>query len=278
MAAIWGGSWVLGRVVSAAGVPPLHGAMLRFLFGSAALLAIMLGRAWPRPDRRSWIKLAGMGFFGVALYNLCFFTGLQTVPPGRASLMASLQPSVVFAVTALFWNEAVTARKITGLVVSLAGAALVLSQGDFSRLVAQGLNRGDIWILGCMFSWVAYTLLGRSLGGTLPALASTAYSTWLGTVMLGVANLASPATASPEALGARVWMASGFLGIFGTALAFLMFLQSVNQIGPARASIFINLVPVFGVTFSALFLGEMTGLATLAGGAIVIAGVYMLNR
>ncbi|HYP15455.1 MAG TPA: DMT family transporter [Bryobacteraceae bacterium] len=275
VAAFWGASWICGRIMSTEGIPALHAAVGRFAFGSAALLAIMLTRPWPRPSLPVMLRLSAMGGCGLVLYNLCFFTGLKTVPPGRASLMAALQPSVVFTFSALFWREPVTKLKIAGLLLSLAGATLVLSQGEPSKLFASGLNTGDLWVLGCVVSWVAYTLIGRTVSGRLSALASTAYSTWIGAALLVLCSLFQQAADHPWSW--KAWAAAAFLGICGTAVAFLLYLQSINQIGPARASIFVNLVPVFGVLFSSLLLGESIGLATLAGGFVVICGVRVLN-
>lgn len=217
-----------------------------------------------------------MGLFGVFFYNICFFNGLRTVPAGRASMVASMQPMFVFLFSALVWGEEVTPLKIGGLLVSLAGAVLVLSQGEPGRLFAQGLNTGDLWILGCAVSWVIYTLLGRTVMGKIPAVAATAYSTWIGTAALVAYAALQPVPEAPWS--GTVWLASAFLGLGGTTLAFLLYLKGIGQIGPSRASIFINLVPVFGVTLSSLFLGESISGMTLLGGAIVIAGVRMLNR
>ncbi|MDX2151562.1 MAG: DMT family transporter [Bryobacteraceae bacterium] len=277
-AAVWGFSWLCGRVISAEGVPPAYGAFGRFAFGSLGLLAIMLfNRPWPRLTPRLAWKLGAMGFTGVFLYNVCFFTGLKTVPAGRGSLMAALQPSVVFLFSALVWGETIRPWKIAGLALSFFGATLVLSQGDYPKLFAGGLNTGDLWILGCVVSWVSYTLIGRLLTGKLPAVASTAYSTWLGTVPLAILVFVQP-YAPLATFSTKAWLASAFLGLLGTSLAFLLFLQGVGHIGPARASIFINLVPVFGVLFSSLILQESLSAATLAGGALTIAGVRLLNR
>ena len=276
-AALWGFSWICGRIISSEGIPAVHGALGRFVFGSAGLLVIMLfNTPWPRVGGRMAVRLLAMGFAGVFFYNVCFFTGLQTVPAGRASLMAALQPSIVFLFAASAWGERVTPLKIAGLIVSLAGAVVVLSQGNPARLFVTGFNTGELWVLGCVLSWVSYTLLGRALMGRIAALAATAYSTWAGTLMLVVYAFVRR-TPSPE-WSLNVWLAAGFLGLGGTTIAFLLYLRGLAHIGPARTSIFINLVPVFGVIFSALVLREGTGLATLGGGALVIAGVRMLNR
>ena len=258
-------------------MPAVYGSLGRFGFGSLGLLAVLLFyRRWPALTAPLFWRLAAMGLFGVFCYNICFFNGLRTVPAGRASMVAAMQPMFVFLFSALVWGEKVTPIKVAGLLVSLCGAVLVLSQGEPGRLFANGLNTGDLWILGCAVSWVIYTLLGRTVTGKLPAVAATAYSTWLGTAALvAYAALQAPPAApwSP-----KVWLAAAFLGWGGTTAAFLLYLKGIGQIGPSRASIFINLVPVFGVILSSVFLGEAVSGATLLGGAIVIAGVRLLNR
>jgi drug/metabolite transporter (DMT)-like permease len=276
-AAIWGFSWLCGRVISSEGVPAIHASIGRFVFGSLGLLVSMIFyRPWPGFNMPTALRLLAMGFFGVFLYNLCFFTGLRTVPAGRASLMAALQPSVVFLFSAVVWGERATGLKIAGLMVSLFGAFLVLSQAEPKRLLENGVNTGDLWVLGCVVSWVAYTLIGRTLAGRIPVVAATAYSTWIGTALL-VAFGKFQSDASPV-WSSRVWLATVFLGVFGTAIAFLFYLQGLRQIGASRASIFVNFVPVFGVIFSSLILGESLSGATLAGGACVIVGVRLLNQ
>jgi drug/metabolite transporter (DMT)-like permease len=112
--------------------------------------------------------------------------------------------------------------------------------------------------------------------GRLPAGPTTAYSTWFGTALL-----VPLAFASPVNLGAwswQAWSASAFLGLGGTTIAFLLYLKGLGAIGASRASIFINLVPVFGVLFSVLLLGERLSGASVLGGVLVIAGVRLLNR
>jgi drug/metabolite transporter (DMT)-like permease len=222
------------------------------------------------------LRLFSMGLFGVFLYNLCFFNGLRTVPAGRGALIVSLQPAVVFLFTALFWGERASPARLVGLALSLLGAILVLAQGNPAVLLQSGIGTGDLWVLGCVFCWVAYTLIGRTVTAELPAGPATAYSTWFGTILLGLV-VTFETTPSP-AWTPAVWLSIAFLGLAGTSLGFLMYVQGLGKVGASRASIFLNLVPVFGVVFSAVFLGEALGIATLVGGALVILGVRLLNR
>ncbi|MFO0337768.1 MAG: DMT family transporter [Acidobacteriota bacterium] len=276
-AAIWGSSWMAASTLSRAGVPAIYSSLGRFGFGALGLLVIMLGvRPWPRVRGAAAWRLVAMGFFGVFAYNLCFFNGLLTVPSGRASLMASLQPSVVFLYSCLFWREKPTGRKLLGLALSLCGAGLVLTQGEPGRLFATGLGRGDVWILGTVVSWVAYTLIGRKVTSEMAALPATAYAIWLGLGMLLVYAVVAGEPA-PDVSGWRFWVVSGYLGFAGTTMAFLLYLRGIEQIGAAKTSIFINLVPIFSVVSSNVALGEEVTGPTVVGGVLALSGVRLLT-
>jgi len=220
-----------------------------------------------------------MGFFGVFAYNICFFSGLRTVPSGRASLMASLQPSLVFLYSRLFLGDKATPLKLFGLALSLSGAILVLTQGDPASLFSNGLGTGDIWILGTVVSWVSYTLIGRSVAAEISgSLHWPADATgWAGLAMLTVYATAAGVPV-PNLNTPAFWWISAYLGLAGTTLAFVLFQRGIEQLGAARTSIFINLVPVFSVLTSALYMGEAVTIPTLVGGALALTGVRLINR
>jgi drug/metabolite transporter (DMT)-like permease len=266
-----------GSILSRAEIPPIYSSLGRFGFGSIGLLMIMLGvRPWPKPDKPILYRLIAMGFCGVALYNICFFSGLRTVPSGRASLMASLQPSLIFLYSRIVWGEKVTLKKLIGLTLSLLGAGLVLTQADPEKLFATGLGSGDLWILAAVIAWFAYTILGRDLANKMEPLPATAYSIWAGLAMLLLyAALTHPPT--PNLNTFTFWSTSAYLGFLGTTLAFLLYLRGLEQIGAARTSIFINLVPIFSVLTSNIVLKEPITWPTIFGGILALTGVRLLT-
>jgi drug/metabolite transporter (DMT)-like permease len=266
-----------GSILSRAEIPAIYSSLGRFGFGSLGLLLIMLGvRPWPRPSRAILYRLIAMGFFGVVLYNICFFSGLRTVPSGRASLMASLQPSLVFIYSRLVWGEKVTPRKLLGLMLSLLGAGMVLTQADPEKLFVTGLGSGDLWILAAVLAWFAYTILGRDLANKIDPLPATAYSIWAGLAMLIIYALITHPD-GPNVNTLAYWGVSAYLGFLGTTLAFLIYLRGLERIGAARTSIFLNFVPIFSVLSSNIILREPITWPTILGGALALTGVRLLN-
>ena len=277
--AMWGGTWIAGRVIAQELSAPLAVAALRFVLSGLAVGAFMLlseGRL-PFPESgRDWGLIWALGFFGIFLYGLCFFFGLQRIPAGRGALVVALNPAVIVMTAWLIGKERMTPRKAIGSLIALAGCLTVIGNGDPLALFQGTVGLGEWLIVGCVMSWTAYTFIGWQASGRFSPLATTFYASLSGAVLLGLAALVQ-GDIDPTAWSWRVWSGMGFLAIFGTAIAYTWFTDAVHRLGAGHASIFINLVPVFAVLQAALLLDERLGLAVLAGGALVIAGVWLTS-
>lgn len=277
--AMWGGTWIAGRVIAQELSAPLAVAALRFVLSGLAVGAFMLlseGRL-PFPESgRDWGLIWALGFFGIFLYGLCFFFGLQRIPAGRGALVVALNPAVIVITAWLIGKERMTTRKAIGSLIALAGCLTVIGNGDPLALFQGTVGLGEWLIVGCVMSWTAYTFIGWQASGRFSPLATTFYASLSGAILLGLAALLQ-GDIDPAAWSWRVWSGMGFLAIFGTAIAYTWFTDAVHRLGAGHASIFINLVPVFAVLQAAVLLDERLGLAVLAGGALVIAGVWLTS-
>lgn len=272
----WGGTWVAARY-AVLEAPPLAVAVWRFLIASIALLALVVLRhgSLPRPTRHEWLLVAGLGLTGVFLYNLCFLFGVQRLAAGQAALVVALNPVMVTLAAAWLAHEHLTRRKALGSAVALVGCLTVIGHGSPLAPFRGELGFAEILIVGCAVFWAAYTLIGRRATKTLSPLVATAYGAAIGFAMLLATALAvQPADLVP-AYSPLVWGCILFLALLGTALSFTWFNEAVARIGAARASIFINLVPVAAVLQGAWLLDERLGASVLIGGALVLAGVAL---
>ncbi|MDP2839409.1 MAG: DMT family transporter, partial [Syntrophales bacterium] len=126
--------------------------------------------------------------------------------------------------------------------------------------------------------WVSYSLIGKVIMKDFSPLAAVTYS-----CLIGGAALLVPACLEglPNRIGGFYvadWIGILYLGFFGTVLGFFWYYEGIRAIGPSRASVFINFVPVSGVFFGWLMLDEAVNLSLIAGAALVMAGVYLTNR
>ncbi|MBI2307076.1 MAG: DMT family transporter [Rhodocyclales bacterium] len=274
---MWGGTWIAGRIVAQELPAPLLAAAFRFLLAGIALagFALLSDGSVPRPSgSREWGVVTGLAATGIFLYALCFFYGLKYIPAGRGALVVALNPVVVALAAWFVGQERMTPRKFAGVAIALAGCLTVIGNGDPLALLHGAIGIGEWLIVGCVLCWTAYTFIGRSATKTLTPLAATLHASLVGALLLGVAALLQGGIELGD-WSWRVWASVAFLAIGGTALGFTWFADGVRVLGAARASAFINLVPVFAVLQAAVLLGERLALAVLAGGALVIAGVWL---
>ncbi|WP_419785989.1 DMT family transporter [Pseudodesulfovibrio sp.] len=277
--ALWGGTWVAGRVV-AQSMHPMSAAALRFIVASLGLI-FMVWRSeghLPRLKPDQVLPVIFLGFTGVFAYSYFFFTGLQTTPAGRAALIVACIPVCISIAAALFLGERFGPVRVVGALLSLAGVSVVLADGNPLALLSGGVNQGDLMILGCVASWTAYTLGGRKAMRRMPPLTAVTWSCIMGTAMLLPVSLTHGLVA--DTLNARLidWGCIFFLGALATSLAYFWYYQAIAIIGASRAGIFINTVPVFAVVMGCVLLGEPVHPSLVTGGAMVIAGVYLTNR
>ena len=280
MAAVfWGGTFVAGRHLAPL-IDPYGAALLRFLLASIVLLAwlyMQQGR-FPGVTRRQLLAVVLLGLSGVLAYNLLFFAGLQSVEAGRASLIIAANPVLIALASSWLFREHLGPVRVVGIVLSVCGAVVVIGRGDIPGLLSSGVGRGELMLLGCVISWVVYTLIGRRVLGGMSPLLAVSYSSVTGTLLLAAATLGRGGIALEPLLDVRVWLNVAYLAVFGTVLAFVWFYKGVHALGAARAGQFINLVPVSGVCLGAWLLDEPVTWSLLLGGVLVLLGLWLTNR
>jgi drug/metabolite transporter (DMT)-like permease len=277
--AIWGGTFVAGKIVVAS-LTPLMGSFARYVVACIALLvaAVVLEGGLPRLTARQWLATFVLGLFGVFAYNLFFMGALTRLPASRAALIIALNPAITIAMSAVVLGERLSARRWAGVALALFGVAVVVSRGDFGSFASGGIGAGELYMFAAVTSWAVYTIFGRKVLGGLSPLAATNYAALWGTVLLGVVAAPHFDTLHPSQFDLGLILPLLYLGVLGTALAFVWYYMSVKKVGASSTSIFNNLVPVFGVAISVLVLGEALLPSMLIGGAIAIAGVMMVSR
>lgn len=283
MAALWGGSWPAGRVLAQA-LPPLAVASWRFGIALLLLLAWLHGTVGLRRlcglSARQWGGLALAGAVGVFGYAVFFMLGLAQVPAGRAALVVTTNPVATTLLAAWWFGERLNRRIGVGMALATAGAWVVITHGQPLTLLTGGLGAGELLLLGCAACWVAYTLMGRRLLQGIDALTTTTVTAGLGMVLLLAAALVfegPPALAAPLQAGAAIWVALLFLAAGATVLAYAWYFEGVSALGAGAASAYITLVPVFGVLFAAIGLGEQVDGSMAVGGALAVGGLAVMN-
>jgi drug/metabolite transporter (DMT)-like permease len=277
-AIFWGGTFVAARSVSDH-IGPFTGSFIRFAAASILLAVIATfkeGRL-PRMAKHQVVPAILLGMTGVFAYNVFFFSGLQTITAGRASLIVAINPVLISLLSDFFFHEKLHSAKIIGAALCLFGVILVISRGNPLLLFSGGIGRGELFILGCVVSWVTYSLIGKSIMRDLTPFAAVFYSCAIGAAALFPLALMENMAGRIGAFNFIDWTSLLYLAFFGTVIGFFWYYEGIAAIGAARASVFINLVPVSGVFLGWLLLREPVNLSIIAGALLVVGGVYLTN-
>ena len=277
-AVFWGGTFIAGRIV-AKDVGPFAASFLRFAIASIFLLFITLKIEGKIPilNKGQIIPIILLGMTGVFAYNVFFFKGLKIIEAGRASLIIANNPIFITLFASYFFKEKLNILKVTGIIISVIGAIIVISRGNLFDLLNGSVGWGELYIFCCVLTWVTYTLIGKAIMKDLSPFIPVFYSSVVGAVALFVPAYFEGVMGDLVRYSTADWFGIFYLGFFGTVLGFVWYYQGIKIIGPTKAGQFINFVPISAVLLSFFILGEPITLSLFVGAIFVISGVYLTN-
>ncbi|MFD2006306.1 DMT family transporter [Streptomyces narbonensis] len=273
---LWASAFVSIRSAGAAYSPGAL-ALGRLLAGALVLGCVLLIRREGLPPRAAWrgILVSGLLWFGV--YMVVLNWGEQEVDAGTAAMVVNIGPILIALLGARFLKESLPPRLVAGMAVSFAGAVAVgLSMSGGSE-GSGGSSDAGTSVLGVVLCLVAAAAYAGGVVAQKPALAhgSALQVTTFGCLVGAVACLPFAGQLVEEAgrapLSATLNML--YLGVFPTALAFTTWAYALARTTAGRMGATTYAVPALVVLLAWLFLGELPGVLTLAGGALCLAGV-----
>lgn len=278
-ALFWAGNMVFGRGIRG-DVPPIALAFWRWSIAFALVLPFALPHLreqWPKL-RAAWRPLLVLGVLGVGCYNTFAYLALQHTTATNATLLNSFIPIATIALAFVLFGKRLSRLEAVGVVVSLLGVIIIVSRGEFSTLRNLSLNKGDLWMLAAVATWGLYTVgLQWRPQGVHPMLMLAAL-TAIGLVVLSPIyawELASGRYIEPTATALTGIL---YTGVFPGFLGYIFYNAGVAAVGPSRASLFIHLMPVFGIILAAIFLGERPYAYHFIGIALVFSGIVLTTR
>jgi len=275
LAAIWGASFLFMRL-GAAEFGPIALSMLRV--GGATLFLLPL-LAWQRQAetlRTHWRALAVVGIVNSVFPFVLFSIAALALNAGLSSIFNATAPLWGAMIGALWLKDRLTPSRMLGLAIGFAGVLFLAWDKASFKPGEHGISAG-IAILACLLATLCYgfgaNYTKRKLQGT-PPLAVAAGSQFAATLALAVPGLWLWPAHMPSA---TAWGAVAGLAFLATGVAYLLYFRLIAHVGPARAISVTYLIPLFGVLWGALFLGEAVTPAMFVGGAIILAGTALVT-
>lgn len=280
-ALFWSGAFITGKLAIHQ-IPPFSLTFFRFLFALPLIFLILFKRQPERfwPTKEQWLPLILLGVIGTFAYHVLFFSCLKYTTAINSSLIGSTLPMITTLLAVLFVGEKITLPRGCGMLLAFGGIFLVVTNGQWAAVKNLEFNPGDVLMFAAVWCFASYSLLSRIFMQKykISPTAVTAYTFLVCTlVALPCAIWEQPESYLP-AVTIGGWLAVIYMAVFASVLGYLFQLMAMQKIGAPKTVMFVNLVPVFTIIQSVIFLGEIfTGLK-LACTGLIIAGVYLASR
>ena len=274
-AIFWGLNFAATKYATAT-IPPLAFVAMRFAVGGLLLLLILrFLEPKSRLRRGDLLPMAALGCLGVATAQTGFTFGVSLTSAGSTGLIFATAPVWGLLLGAVLGLESPTWKGVIGVALSIVGVALVVLDG--LMLGNAGLV-GDLLVLVAAFCVGAYAVFSMPLLERHTSLAVATYPVLFGIPFLLL--LSSPQLLSLEwgSVGAGPWTAVAYAGVFATAFSFSAWQRGISHIGANRVLVYQYLITIVGVTSGIVFFGETLTVNKIAGGAVILLGVYLARR
>jgi drug/metabolite transporter (DMT)-like permease len=283
MVAFWSGNYIVGKIALRE-FSPLLLAGLRIGFAGVMTLPLYV---WERAKRRPGrppqatslphiLQLLVLGLLGVTLNQVFFVVGLSRTSVAHAAILIGLTPIQVLIIAGLRGQERITARKAVGMAIALAGVAVLKAFEPAAGTGATWL--GDFYILLTGLCFALFTVFGKEVTAQYSTITMNTYAYVGGAIALLPLTLWEAAHQHLAHVSIVGWLAAIYMALFPSVIAYLIYYHALAHMTASRVSAFSYLQPVFASIMGVVILGETLGAPVIAGGAVILAGVYLAER
>lgn len=276
---VWGASFIATKI-ALEDISPISIVWLRFLMGVIILgVAVVLRRQFALPDKKEWIYFALLGFLGITFHQWLQSNGLQTSEAGTTAWIVATTPVFMALLGWFLLRERLGWTKSLGILLAFLGVLVVVSKGDLASIsVGRFGAPGDVLILISAVNWAVFSALSRRGLKSHSASLMMFYVMSFGWLFTSVLFITATGFQEIRSLTFVGWMAVAFLGIFCSGLAYIAWYDALKALTTAQTGVFLYLEPLVAVVVAFFLLGEQITLASLLGGAVILFGVWLVNR
>ena len=271
---IWSSSFVAIKVAYET-YPPITLGAARFAVATLILgVLALLPQNRIRLEKKDILTVATSGLMGITLYAVLQNIAVQWTSASSATLIIASYPIITLLLESLIYKIKLNAFKIVGILIAIGGVVIL----SYVKAEARQQNEllGVVMLIVAGVVWAFYNFLTKKVVNSYPSITLLFYQTLFGTVfMLPLALLERGQWAAPTLMTFSMML---FLGVFCSVIAFLLYNTALKKLSASSVTSMLNLVPIFGVFFSWVLLGEQVTVRKLIGGAIVILGVMLSVR
>ena len=279
-ALFWAGNFIVGKFATLFEIPPLSLNVFRWLSVWLILLPFTYKEIYKNLPiiKKKWFVISFMGLITISTFNSVVYFALNHTQVINAVLVLAAIPAATIVFSSLMNIEKTNIFQLFGLFLSIIGIGSIISNGDIQKIISLNFNKGDSWMLVCVITWALYsTLLKKN---------KFKFSQFTLIQLMVTAGLffLIPQLLYEKSIGLEVNFNKAFFTIlfyvvvFPAIAAYYCWQKGVEIIGPNRASMFIQLMPLFSAVMAILIFKEKFELYHFVGAAFIVSGIYLSNK
>jgi len=272
------GAFIAGKF-SIAEFPVYSLTFFRFLIAAVVLFLIMWKKGEDLTLEKADIpRILLLSLLGMVGYHVFFFTALKYTSSVNTSLIAATNPIMTTIMASLFLKEKFPKKAVGGILISFLGVAMIVTNGSIDVIKNMNFNVGDIYMLLAVLSFSLYFIVLKGIVGRVAPIKLTSYVFLFCVILLiPMVIYENPMSFLPSTTWTG-WSSLIYMSIFASVIAYLIQQVSVKRIGPAKTSLYVNLVPLFSMIMAYFILGEVITLPKVLAGVMIISGVIITLR
>lgn len=258
---------------------PLSFNAMRFTLSSLLIWAIVLKRGLPvQIPKSDWLKVLGMGLLGSFVYQGLFIIGIDFTYSANAAVMLGTIPIWVGVFSHFFTSDKLSSLKGIGVILGFIGVLTIIVGGERRIDFSSDSFLGDIIMVLAAMVWAGYTLLSKPMLKKYPPIVYSALMSTVGGIALIMAGI-PPMTQLPWTdISLAAWGGLLYSGLLAIGAAYIIWNYGIQTVGAVRTATYQNLVPVLGLIFGVVLMGDPLGWLQYVGSAAVIIGIIITRR
>ena len=276
----WAGNFIVGKFATLFEIPPLTLNVFRWISVWFILIPFTYEEIFMNISyiKKNFLVISFMGVITISTFNSVVYFALNYTQVINAVLVLAAIPALTIILSSLMKIEKTNLFQIFGLFLSIVGIGAIISNGELKRIISLNFNKGDLWMLVCVLSWALYSTLLKKY-----QLKISQFSLIQLMVSVGILFLI-PQFFYEQSIGLDVNFNKAFflilfyVVIFPAIAAYYCWQKGVEIIGPNRATMFIQLMPLFSAVMAIIIFNEKFELYHFAGAIFIVSGIYLSNK
>jgi drug/metabolite transporter (DMT)-like permease len=276
----WSGNFIVGKFATLFEIPPLTLNTFRWISVWLILIPFTYKEIFKNIAyiKKNLLAIAFMGVITISTFNSVVYFALNYTQVINAVLVLAIIPAVTIVLSALMKVEKSNIFQIFGLILSIIGVGSIISNGDVQRIVSLSFNNGDLWMLVCVLSWALYSTLLKKNKFKLSQFSLIQIMVSVGVIFLIPQYFYEQSIGLELNFNKAFFLILFYVVVFPAIVAYYCWQKGIEIIGPNRATMFIQLMPLFSAVMAIIIFKEKFELYHFVGATFIVSGIYLSNK